>query len=189
MPSRNTGNGDPGDVFYIRSTDSGVTFSAPFQLNTNTDPTKAQWMPNLSVSEAGTLFATWYDETPRTSASCQPSSPTNLCYQMHSNKSPDNGVTWLGDETTSDVASPLPLQGDPGIQPPMWVTTTTARRYSPSTSLHGWTGATPSTANRSRMPTPIGSWGVHHLRPVHPRRRLRQLVRRRQLQQRQRLAW
>ena len=74
-------------------------------------------MPNLSVSEAGTLFATWYDETPRTSASCQPSSPTNLCYQMHSRKSPDNGVTWLADETTSDVASPLPLQRDPGIQP------------------------------------------------------------------------
>ena len=108
---------DPGDVFYIRSTDSGVTFSAPFQLNANTDPTKAQWMPNLSVSEAGTLLATWYDETPRTSASCQPSSPTNLCYQMHSNKSPDNGMTWSGDQTTSDVASPLPLQGDPGIQP------------------------------------------------------------------------
>ena len=115
--SRNTGTGDPGDVFYIRSTDSGVTFSAPFQLNTNTDPTKAQWMPNLSVSEAGTLLSTWYDESPRTSASCQPSSPTNLCYQMHSRKSPDNGVTWLADETTSDVASPLPLQGDPGIQP------------------------------------------------------------------------
>src|SRR5438876_6030999 len=108
---------DPGDVFYIRSTDQGVTFSAPFQLNANTDVTKAQWMPNLSVSENGILFATWYDETPRTSASCQPSSPTNLCYQMHSRKSPDNGVTWLDDQTFSDVASPLPLQPDPGIQP------------------------------------------------------------------------
>ena len=36
---------------------------------------------------------------------------------MHSRKSPDNGVTWLADETTSDVVSPLPLQSDPGIQP------------------------------------------------------------------------
>src|SRR5882724_5960948 len=108
---------DPGNVYYIRSTDQGATFGAPVQLNSNTDVTKAQWMPNLSVSDAGTLFATWYDETPRTSASCQPSSPTNLCYQMHSNKSPDNGVTWSGDQTTSDVPSPLPLQGDPGIQP------------------------------------------------------------------------
>ena len=108
---------DPGDVFYIRSTDRGVTFSAPFQLNSNTDSTKAQWEPNLSASDAGTLLATWYDETPRTSASCQPSSPTNLCYQIHSRKSTDNGMTWSSDDTLSDVVSPLPLQPDPGIQP------------------------------------------------------------------------
>jgi hypothetical protein len=113
----NPGNNDPGDVFYIRSTDSGVTFSAPFQLNSNTDATKAQWQPNLSVSEAGTLFAMWYDETPRVAASCQPSSPATPCYQMHARKSPDGGVTWLADDTLSDVASPLPLQPDPGIQP------------------------------------------------------------------------
>src|SRR4030095_5470516 len=113
----NTGNGDPGDIFYIRSSDSGVTFSAPFQLNTNAEPTKAQWQPNLSVSEAGTLLATWYDETPRVAASCQPSSPGTPCYQMHSRKSNCNGLTWLPDDTLSDVASPLPLQGDPGIQP------------------------------------------------------------------------
>jgi hypothetical protein len=113
----NPGNNDPGDVFYIRSTDSGVTFSAPFQLNSNTDATKAQWQPNLSVSEAGTLFAMWYDETPRVAASCQPSSPSTPCYQMHARKSNDNGVTWLADDTLSDVASPLPLQPDPGIQP------------------------------------------------------------------------
>src|SRR5216110_155504 len=106
---------DPGNVYYIRSTDSGVTFSAPFQLNANTDPTKAQWQPNLSVSNAGTLFATWYDETPRVAASCQPSSPSTPCYQMHSRKSIDNGVTWLADDTLSDVASPLPLQPDPFI--------------------------------------------------------------------------
>jgi len=108
---------DPGDVFYIRSTDSGVTFSAPFQLNANTDPTKAQWEPNISVSDAGTLFATWYDETPRVAASCQPPSPSTACYQMHSRKSNDNGVTWLADDTLSDVASPLQGLPEPGIVP------------------------------------------------------------------------
>jgi hypothetical protein len=114
--SRNTGNGDPANVFYIRSTDSGVTFSAPLQLNTDVDATKAQWQPNLSVSPSGTLLATWYDETPRTAASCQPSSPATPCYQMYSRKSLDNGLTWLAPMPLSDVASPLPLQGDPGIQ-------------------------------------------------------------------------
>ena len=65
---------------------------------------------------AGSLFATWYDETPRISASCQPSSPGNPCYQMYSRKSTDNGITWLADETLSDVASPLPLQPDGTVQ-------------------------------------------------------------------------
>src|SRR5207247_3330112 len=112
----NTGNGDAGDVFYIRSADSGITFTAPLQLNTDTDHSKAQWQPNLSVSDAGTLLATWYDETPRVAASCQPSSPSTPCYRMYSRKSNDNGVTWLPPDTLSDVDSPLPLQSDPGIQ-------------------------------------------------------------------------
>ena len=105
---------DPGNVYYIRSTDSGVTFGAPFELNTNTDPTKAQWQPNLSVSDAGTLFATWYDE--RSGGNCTVGANTP-CYQMWSRKSNDNGQTWLPDDSLSDVVSPLPAQPDPGIQP------------------------------------------------------------------------
>ena len=58
---------DPGDVYYIRSTDGGVTFGAPFKLNTDAT-TRPQWQPNLSVSPTGTLLATWYDA--RESANC-----------------------------------------------------------------------------------------------------------------------
>ena len=58
---------DAGDVYYIRSTDSGVTFSAPFKLNTDST-TRPQWQPNISVSPSGSLFATWYDG--REFASC-----------------------------------------------------------------------------------------------------------------------
>ncbi len=46
--SRNTGNGDPGNIFYIRSTNGGATFSAPFQLNTDAT-TRAQWQPPRGV--------------------------------------------------------------------------------------------------------------------------------------------
>jgi hypothetical protein len=35
---------------------------------------------------------------------------------MYSRKSNDNGASWLPPDTLSDVASPLPLQPDPGIQ-------------------------------------------------------------------------
>ena len=113
--ARNTGNGDPGNVFYIRSTDLGVTFSAPFMLNTNVDATKAQWQPNLSVTATGDLVAVWYDERERVAASCQPSSPATPCYRMWARRSTNNGVTWLPDETFSDVVTPLPLQPDSGI--------------------------------------------------------------------------
>jgi len=36
---------------------------------------------------------------------------------MYARRSNDNGVTWLPDDTFSDVVSPLPAQPDPGIVP------------------------------------------------------------------------
>jgi hypothetical protein len=105
---------DAGDVEYIRSTDKGVTFSAPFKLNTDTT-TRAQWQPNLSVSDTGTLFSVWYDE--RGSTTCAVGNPSVPCYQMFARKSTDNGVTWLADMAFSDVISPLPGQPDGTVQP------------------------------------------------------------------------
>ena len=110
--SQHGAGSDPGDVYYIRSTDGGVTFSSPFKLNTDST-TRPQWQPNLSVSPTGTLFATWYDA--RESANCTRGDPTIPCYRMWSRKSIDNGVTWLPDDFLSDVISPLPAQPDPGI--------------------------------------------------------------------------
>ncbi len=104
---------DAGDVYYIRSADGGVTFSAPFKLNTDAT-TRPQWQPNISVSPSGTLLATWYDG--RESASCTRGSTGVPCYRMWSRKSNDNGATWLPDDTFSDVVTPLPAQPDPGIR-------------------------------------------------------------------------
>jgi hypothetical protein len=135
--ARNTSNGDPGNVFYIRSTDGGVSFSAPLMLNTNTDATKAQWQPNLSVSSTGSLFAVWYDERERVAASCQPSSPSTPCYRMWARRSTDNGATWLSDMAFSDVVTPLPLQPDPGIQA-VYAGDYDYATSSPNQHLHAW---------------------------------------------------
>ena len=102
---------DAGDIYYIRSTDGGVTFSAPLKLNTDSGTAK-QWQPNLSVSPIGTVFATWYDT--RNGGACSPGANTP-CYQMFGRESTDNGVTWQADMPFSDVVSPLPAQPDPGI--------------------------------------------------------------------------
>jgi hypothetical protein len=102
---------DAGDIYYIRSTDGGVTFGTPVKLNTDTG-TAAQWEPNLSVSPSGTVFAVWYDEG--TGGTCTAGVNTP-CYQMFARKSTDNGATWLPDMAFSDVVSPLPAQPDPRI--------------------------------------------------------------------------
>src|SRR6478672_3375402 len=104
---------DPGDVYYIRSTNSGVTFSAPLKLNTDAT-TRPQWQPNLSVSPTGSLLAVWYDG--RESACCTRGSPGVPCYRMWARRSTDNGATWLSDQPFSDAVSPLPAQPDPRIQ-------------------------------------------------------------------------
>src|SRR5436190_15705433 len=106
--------GDPGDVYYIRSTDGGVTFGAPLKLNHDAT-LRPQWQANLSVSPTGTLLATWYDA--RESANCVAGDPGTPCYRMFSRKSNDNGASWLPDDMLSDVVTPLPSQPDPGIQP------------------------------------------------------------------------
>jgi hypothetical protein len=103
---------DPGDVYYIRSTDGGVTFGTPFKLNTDAT-TRPQWQPNLSVSPTGTLLATWYDA--RESADCVVGDENTPCYRMWARKSNDNGQSWLPDDMFSDVVSPLPAQPDPNI--------------------------------------------------------------------------
>jgi hypothetical protein len=108
--SRRTG--DPGDVYYIRSTDNGSTFGAPLKLNTDTG-TRAQWQPNLSAAADGSLLAVWYDE--RETTTCQNANETVPCYRMWARKSTDNGATWLADMEFSDVISPLPGQPDGGI--------------------------------------------------------------------------
>ena len=105
-------SGDTGDVYYIRSTDGGVTFSSPFKLNTDST-TRPQWQPNLSASNAGTLLAVWYDA--RESTTCTKGNPSVPCYRMWARKSNDNGATWLPDDMLSDVVSPLPGQSDPFI--------------------------------------------------------------------------
>jgi hypothetical protein len=103
---------DPADVYYIRSTDKGQTFSAPVKLNTDTT-SRPNWQPNISVSPSGTLFAAWYDA--RETTSCTEGDQNIPCYRIWARKSNDNGVTWLPDDTFSDTGSPLPAQPDPRI--------------------------------------------------------------------------
>ena len=163
-----------------------MTFSAPFQLNTDAEPPGLSGSPTYRSarlapsSPCGMTRA----ETSPAAALVVPAIP---CYQMHARKSTDNGVTWLADETFSDVVSPLPcnLTGHPGD-----LCGRLRLRLRDSNRARHFMGGRARAINGASQQdvfTDRERW-VQHLRPVHPRRRLRQLLQRRQLQQRQRLA-
>ena len=145
--SRNTATGDAGDVFYIRSTDAGVTFSAPFQLNPD-GTTRPNWQPNISAADDGSLLAVWYDASESTT--CVKSDPNTPCYRMVARKSLDNGLTWQPSEAFSDVVSPLPGQPDFNIVTE-YVGDYDYSNHVGNTHLHPWTDgrvAIPATASQ-----------------------------------------
>jgi len=115
---------DTGDIFYVRSTDNGSTWSAPIQLNTDPDGQfKTQWMPSLSVnyslagfSQPAKVTVSWYDRRQATSA-CNVATDPGCSYQRYGVQSPDNGVTWGSNFAISDVIIPQPTQNDGGVQP------------------------------------------------------------------------
>jgi hypothetical protein len=103
--ARTTAPADPGNIYYVRSTDNGQNWSAPVQLNTDTT-TRAQWSPSLAVNARGVISVSWYDERNTSDDSLQRFARASL----------DNGATWGSDMPLSDVIFPKPLQPDASIQ-------------------------------------------------------------------------
>ncbi len=109
---------DHGDIYYIRSTDAGVTWSTPVKLNTDAG-TAMQWQPSLTATQTGALFASWYDEREVNGGAdlnCTVGSPTQNCYRRWGRVSLDNGATWQPDDMVGRALSPLPAQPDSQIQ-------------------------------------------------------------------------
>lgn len=48
------------DVFLLRSTDGGTTWSSPLRVNDDATPTD-QWQPSVAVAPDGTVGIAWYD--------------------------------------------------------------------------------------------------------------------------------
>jgi hypothetical protein len=51
---------DRSDIFYVRSTDGGATFSAPVRLNDDATTT-SQWSPAIAVTADGRIAVKWWD--------------------------------------------------------------------------------------------------------------------------------
>jgi hypothetical protein len=83
------------DIFVVRSTDEGATWSAPTRVNDDlVGPSNGQWMPALAWGPDGTLHATWLDYR---------SDPLGQAARVFYAFSRDGGATWSPNAAVSDV--------------------------------------------------------------------------------------
>jgi hypothetical protein len=54
-------NFDPGDVMFAKSTDGGLTWSFPMQINDDPGTTNTQWFGTMSVAPNGRIDVVWID--------------------------------------------------------------------------------------------------------------------------------
>jgi hypothetical protein len=105
------GTGNHSDTLFRKSTDSGVTWSAPVKINTDPDgANKDQYYPWMSVMPNGQIWVGWNDR--RDDAN----DFLSKWYQAHST---DEGTTWLdingvpGNDVVADVQTqPSTFIGD-----------------------------------------------------------------------------
>ncbi len=89
---------DESNVFYRRSDDGAVTWSAEVLLNDDGGTTD-QWFPAIGANAIGTLVASWYDRR------LDPGG--NLMFDRYAARSTDGGLTWEPNIRVSDVSSPV----------------------------------------------------------------------------------
>ncbi|MBI1730967.1 hypothetical protein HY229_00975 [Candidatus Acetothermia bacterium] len=90
---------DQTDVYFIRSTDGGVSWSQPLRVNDDKSESD-QFMGAISVSEDGVIGVTFYDRR---------NDPENLKLDKYMAQSFDSGLTFGPNFRLSSVSSPVPI--------------------------------------------------------------------------------
>ena len=86
------------NVMFARSTDGGLTFSAPHRINDDPiNPNKWHFFGTLSVAPNGRIDAVWYDTR---------NAANNIDSQLFYSFSTDGGVTWAANIPVSNSFNP-----------------------------------------------------------------------------------
>jgi len=87
------------DVMFARSTNGGITFSAPRRINNDAvNHAKWHWFGTLSVAPGGRIDVVWYDTR---------NSPNNVTSQLFYSFSIDGGNTWSPNVAVSNLFNPF----------------------------------------------------------------------------------
>ncbi len=94
-----SGFSDGSDVMFVRSTNGGITFSAPHRINDDpVNHAKWHWFGTLSVASSGRIDVVWYDTR---------NSPNNVTSQLFYSFSIDGGNTWSPNVAVSNPFNPF----------------------------------------------------------------------------------
>jgi hypothetical protein len=87
------------DVMFARSTNGGITFSAPRRINNDAvNHAKWHWFGTISVAPSGRIDVVWYDTR---------NSPNNVTSQLFYSFSIDGGNTWSPNVAVSNLFNPF----------------------------------------------------------------------------------
>jgi BNR/Asp-box repeat len=87
------------DVMFVRSTDGGLTFSAPHKVNDDSiNPNKWHWFGTFAVAPNGRLDAVWHDTR---------NAANNTDSQLFYSWSTDGGVNWAPNVAVSNSFNPF----------------------------------------------------------------------------------
>jgi hypothetical protein len=94
-----SGFSDGSDVMFVRSTNGGITFSAPRRINDDpVNHAKWHWFGTLSVAPSGRIDVVWYDTR---------NAANNTDSQLFYSYSIDGGNTWVLNVAVSNSFSPF----------------------------------------------------------------------------------
>lgn len=87
---------DIADVYFVRSTNNGQTWSIPVKVNDDATTTD-QWLPAISVdNKTGKIFISWYDS--------RVDPANNLLTRVYGTVSTNGGVSFTQNEAISNVS-------------------------------------------------------------------------------------
>ena len=148
---------------FVRSTDGGLTFSAPIRVNDDVNhQNKWHWFGTFSVAPNGRLDAVWYDTR---------NAANNTDSQLFYSWSTDAGVTWSPNVAVSNAFNPsegYPIRTRSAITSPLFQTIPAATWRIPPLLISTRTGANTKkmSITSASAPTPPCRPADHHLRLV-----------------------
>ncbi|MCX6282810.1 MAG: T9SS type A sorting domain-containing protein [Bacteroidetes bacterium] len=88
-------NSDSADVMFTRSTDGGLTWSAPVRVNDDPGTDNYQWFGTMSVAPNGRIDAVWLDT--------RDSPPGSLLSALYYSYSLNQGISWSVNQKLSPL--------------------------------------------------------------------------------------